>query len=131
MTPEYRAFLEELFASFGTVEVRRTFNFHGLFRDGTIFGLVADERVFLKTDVQSRQPFETAGSTPFCYRARDGSEVATSYYELPARFYNEPEEAAAWAQAAYEVALRSPTAARKQRQRDKGMRQPARRSRSS
>ncbi|HEX4159657.1 MAG TPA: TfoX/Sxy family protein [Rhizomicrobium sp.] len=113
MTSEYRRFVAELLAGFGPVEIRRVFNFQGLYHDGILFGLVADERVFLKTDTASRIAFEREGSSPLHYRARDGADVAMSYYELPARLYDEPEEAADWARTAFEAALKSPNTARK------------------
>jgi DNA transformation protein len=116
-TSEYRAFLTDLFSRFGPVEVRRTFNFAGLYHQGVIFGLAADERVFLKTDAESRKAFEKEGSGPMRYRARDGTDVAMSYYELPVRLYDDPDEAAEWAKIAFEVALRSPTTVRKRRSR--------------
>jgi DNA transformation protein and related proteins len=128
MTPEYRAFLVELFAGMGEVQVRRVFHFDGLYRDDTMFGLVADERVYLKTDEPSRKAFVAEGAVPFRYRARDGADVATSYYEIPARLYDDTEEASAWARRAYAVALKSPTALRK-RVKHGGARQPARRRR--
>ncbi|HEX3431776.1 MAG TPA: TfoX/Sxy family protein [Rhizomicrobium sp.] len=126
---EYRAFLEELFAGLGRVKVQRMFNFDGLFCGQTIFGVVWDERVFLKTDEASRSDFATEGAGPFAYRARDGREIITSYYELPARLLDDPEEAVAWARRAYDVALRSPTSQRKARKRMKAKtaRQPPRR----
>jgi DNA transformation protein len=112
---EYRAFLEDLFAGLGAVEVRRLFDFDGLFCEGTIFGLVSGGRVFLKTDAQSRGDFESKGSRPFTYRARDGTNVQTSYYELPALVFDDPGEGVRWARRAWEVALRSPTTRRKKR----------------
>lgn len=129
MTPEYRAFVAELFSAFGPVEVRRVFNFDGLYVEDTMFGLVADERVFLKTDADNRKAFVAEDYGPLHYRARDGADVEMSYYEIPARLYDDSDEAAAWARRAYEVALRSPTAMRKQRRRvkEKHARRPARR----
>jgi len=126
MTPEYRAFVAELFSAFGPVEVRRVFNFDGLYIEDTIFGLVANERLFLKADAESRKAFAAEDCGPLRYRARDGADVEMSYYEMPSRLYDEPEEASAWARRAYEVALRSPTAFRKQRRRvkQKHARQP-------
>src|ERR1700691_2338433 len=128
MTPEYRAFVAELFSAFGPVEVRRVFNFDGLYIEDTMFGLVANERVFLKTDAESRKAFAAEACGPLHYRARDGADVEMSYYEMPSRLYDEPEESSDWARMAYEVALRSPTALRKQRRRvkEKHARRPAR-----
>ena len=128
MTPEYHVFITELFLAFGPVEGRRVFNFDGLYIEGTMFGLVANGRVFLKTDTESRKAFAAEDCGPLHYRARDGADVEMSYYEMPSRLYDEPEEASAWARRAYDVALKSPTALRKQRRRvkEKHTRQPAR-----
>jgi DNA transformation protein len=119
MTPEYRAFIAELFGGFGPIEIRRVFNFDGLYHQGTMFGLVADEQIYLKTDASSRTAFEREDSAALHYKSRDGADVAMSYYELPRRLYDEPEEAAAWARTAHEIAAHSPNALRKARRRPK------------
>jgi DNA transformation protein len=67
MTPEYRAFIAELFGGFGPIEIRRVFNFDGLYRGETMFGLVADEQIYLKTDATNRGAFERDGSAPLHY----------------------------------------------------------------
>lgn len=125
---EYRAFLLDLFAGLGTLEVRPMFGVGGLFCDGTMFAVVAAERVFLKTDEGSRGNFLREGTAPFVYHAR-GGEIVTSYYELPARLFDDFDEAVLWARRAYETALRSPTSRRKERSRlkPKTPRQPSRR----
>jgi DNA transformation protein len=119
MTPEYCAFISDLFGAFGPIEFRRVFNFDGLYRGETMFGLVADELIYLKTNAASRGEFEREGSAPLHYKSRDGAEVAMSYYELPQRLYDEPEKAAAWARTAYEIAAHSPNTMRKARRQQK------------
>jgi len=125
----YRDFLEELFAGLGVLEFRPMFGVGGLFCDGTMFAVIADERVFLKTDEASRNDYRRENAAAFIYRARDGSEIVTSYYELPARVFDDPGEAIVWARRAYEVALLSPASQRRQRKhaKPKPPRQPRRR----
>lgn len=129
VTPEYRTFVEELFAGLAPIRIRRVFNFDGLYRGEVMFGLVAEERIYLKTDETSRNLFVREGAGPLYYRARDGTVVPMSYYELPARLCDAPDEAVVWARVAYEIAVRSPTALRKQRKQSAHVRgrQPARR----
>jgi DNA transformation protein len=115
MTPEYRTWLTELFAPLGDLSVRRVFNFHGLYRGGTMFGIVADQRVYLKADESSRKLFVAAGMGAFEYVARNGERIVTSYWGIPETLYDEPDEIVAWARRAYEVALKSPTAKKKKR----------------
>lgn len=129
LTPQYRAFLEELFTGLGTLACRPMFGVGGLFCNGTMFAVVAGEAVFLKTDETSRRDFLRERSGPFVYRVREGREIVTSYYELPTRLFDDPDEAVEWARRAYAIALRLPTSLRKERKRLKSRapRQPRRR----
>ena len=106
---------DDLFATFGKILVRRMFGGEGLFRDGLMFGLVDEERIFLKTDEKTRARFVEEGCGPFTYQMKKGEGILTSYYELPDRLYDDPEELADWARAAFAVARQSPTAKKKQK----------------
>jgi DNA transformation protein len=106
---------DDLFASFGRIVVRRMFGGEGLFHDGVMFGLVGDERIFLKTSEETRRAFIAEGLKPFTFHMKNGESVLTSYYALPERLYDDPEELAGWVRAAFVVALQSPTAQKKKR----------------
>jgi DNA transformation protein len=127
MTPEYRAWLLELFAPLGSVSVRRVFGFWGLYLGETMFGLVADERIYLKADAAGRALFEREGSAALSYVAQNGERHITSYWEIPGRLIDEPEEVIVWARQAHGVALNAPTAKRKQARRAQSVRPRARR----
>ena len=105
---------DDLFAPFGKIVVRRMFGGEGLFHDGLMFGLVDDERIFLKTSKETRPRFIAEGSGPFTYQMKKGEGILTSYYELPDRLYDDPDELAAWARAAFAVAQQSATARKKE-----------------
>jgi DNA transformation protein len=106
---------DDLFASFGRIVVRRMFGGEGLFHDGVMFGLVGDERIFLKTSEETRKTFVAEGLKPFTFHMKNGESVLTSYFALPERLYDDPEELADWARAAFAVALQSPTTQKKKR----------------
>jgi DNA transformation protein and related proteins len=114
MDPE---FIAELFAPFGSVTVRRLFGGAGLFREGLMFGLVFDGAIFLKVDDASIPDFEREGSRPFVYtRAKSPGRVgrhSLSYWRLPERLYDDPEELASWARRAFAIAERRKVAPRK------------------
>jgi DNA transformation protein len=133
MTPEYRTWLVELFAPLGDVSIRRVFGFHGLYLGGTMFGLAVDERLYFKTDENSRKLYARENSNALTYVARGGENVIMSYWEIPERLYDEPEELVAWARRAHNIASRSPTAKRKQARKAKsaGTRRPIRKQRPS
>ena len=107
MDPEY---IRELFASFGPVTVKRVFGGAGIWSDGLMFALVFDGAIFLKVDEASIPDFERAGSRPFVYtRAKSPGRVgraSLSYWRLPERLYDDPEELAVWAGRAFGIAQR-------------------------
>jgi len=104
---------DDLFAPFGKIVVRRMFGGEGLFRDGLMFAIVHEEKLYFKTSEESRQAFIAEGVGPLFFKFKNAEGVLTSYYELPDRLYDDPEELAQWARAAFAVALESPTAKKK------------------
>ena len=104
---------DDLFAPFGKIVVRRMFGGEGLFRDGLMFAIVHEEKLYFKTSEESRQAFIAEGVGPLFFKFKNAEGVLTSYYELPDRLYDDPEELAEWARAAFAVALESPTAKKK------------------
>jgi DNA transformation protein and related proteins len=103
--------IRELFREFGLVQVRRMFGGAGLYADGVMFALVSDDLIYLKTDDATAQAFETEHCAPFQYDTKDGPRALRSYWRLPDRLYDDPEELAQWARQALLVA-RQGTAAR-------------------
>ena len=118
MDPE---FINDLFAPFGPVTVRRMFGGAGIYREGLMFALVFDGAIFLKVDDASIPDFEREGSRPFVYtRAKSPGKIgraSLSYWRLPERLYDDPDQLAVWADRALAIAqrkkLRPPTRARR------------------
>jgi DNA transformation protein len=103
---EFTDYLHEVFENFGTISVRRMFGGEGVFRDGLMFGLVADETLYLKADQQCVRYFEERGLSAFEYQ-RQGKMIKLSYFEAPGEVLEDREEAALWAERSYAAALRA------------------------
>jgi DNA transformation protein len=101
--------LKEIFSAFGPVSVRRMFGGVGVYAEGTMFALVAYGDLYLKADEETIPAFRAAGVGPFVYEAK-GKRVVMSYWRLPDRLLDEPDELAEWARAALRVAQRSASA---------------------
>jgi len=101
-------FIRELFAPFGPVTVKRMFGGAGIWSAGLMFGLVFDGAIFLKVDETSIPDFAREGSKPFVYtRAKSKGRVgraSLSYWRLPERLYDDPDELAVWAARAFAIA---------------------------
>jgi DNA transformation protein and related proteins len=96
----------ELFAAFGTVTVRRMFGGAGIYAQATMFALVHDGVIYLKTDAHNAPAFDREGLAPFTYTTRGGKRGVMSYRRMPDRLYDDPDALAAWAHAALAAAQR-------------------------
>jgi DNA transformation protein len=90
----------------GRVSARSMFGGWGLYREGRMFALVADDALYLKADDKNRAMFEAEGRGPFVYDGK-GKPVSMSYFEAPPEALDDPSEMRPWARAAYEAALRA------------------------
>ncbi|MEH2627309.1 DNA transformation protein [Bradyrhizobium sp. AZCC 1719] len=102
-----RDFLIDLFADFGPVTIRRMFSGFGISADGTNFALSLRAGLYLRADQQTIPQFEAEGSTPFQYQTRAKTVTVNSYWQLPARLFDDSEELAEWARAALAAAQRA------------------------
>lgn len=99
-------YLAEVFQSFGVIRSRKMFGGYGIYHDNLMFGLVADDVLYLKGDAQSAKDFEALGLTPFEY-VKNGKPMKMSYFTAPEAIFDDPDAAKAWAQRAFDAALRS------------------------
>ncbi|HSF96747.1 MAG TPA: TfoX/Sxy family protein [Thermohalobaculum sp.] len=93
---EFSAHLCDLFGALGPLRIRRMFGGAGLFIDDAMFGLVADEIIYMKTDDELAGHYAEAGSRPFTYSG-SGKSVEMSFWRLPDSALDDPDEALDWA----------------------------------
>ena len=98
--------IRELFVEFGPVSVRRMFGGAGVFVDERMIALVSREVIYLKADAETIPAFEREGLAPFSYATKKGEHKLTSYWRMPDRLYDDPEELARWARTAHAAAVR-------------------------
>lgn len=99
--------IRELFREFGPVSVRRMFGGAGVFVDGLMIALVSDVLIFLKADAETIPTFESEGLVAFSYATKNGRHTLTSYWRMPDRLYDDPDELARWARGAHDAARRA------------------------
>lgn len=102
-----REFLEELFAPFGDVKIRKMFGGTGIFYRGLNFAGIMEGQLRLKADEKTQGAFIAEGMTPWEYTRGDGKTVTMGYWSVPERLLDDPEEFKDWAQTAFEAALRA------------------------
>jgi DNA transformation protein len=99
--------ITDLFSGFAPVAVRRMFSGSGVFADGLMIALVVDGVIYLKADDSLVPLFEREGRAPFSYKTRNGRRTLNSYWRMPERLYDEPDELAEWARHSLQAARRA------------------------
>jgi DNA transformation protein and related proteins len=118
-----RDFLIDLFAVFGPVTIRRMFSGFGISAEGINFALALRGGLYLRADDQSIPRYEAEGAKPFQYQTKARTVTIGSYWQVPERLYDDPEELADWARvalaAAQRAALRKPKRSKAAKKPDK------------
>jgi DNA transformation protein len=110
---QYIAFVLDQLGAFGGVSARRMFGGFGIYRDGRMFGLVAEDVLYFRAAPNDRAVFEAAGMGPFSYATRRGRHTIASYWAVPTDVQESPGELAAWAERALAAARAAAAARRK------------------
>ncbi len=103
----------ELLEPLGTMRARAMFGGFGVFHVDRMIALVADDRLYLKTDPVTRPTFEAAGAQPFTYAGKRAKPSVMSYHEAPPACLDDAETMLQWARLAVEAAQRAPAPKRK------------------
>jgi DNA transformation protein len=101
------AHLLDLLEPLGGVSAKRMFGGYGIFRDGPMFGLVADGELYLKTDAENRGDFESRDLAAFRFEMKNGRVSAMSYHRCPEEALDSPHAMRPWAGSAIAAARRS------------------------
>lgn len=100
-------YLHELLGPLGKVSIRRMFGGHGVYLDGLFIAIVADGRIFLKVDEETKPRFLAAGCAPFAI-VHKGQPLEMSYWSVPDEAMDTSEDMAPWAKLAIGAAMRKP-----------------------
>jgi DNA transformation protein and related proteins len=106
----FAEFLREQLAPLGRVAMRRMFGKTGVFCDGLMFGMVADNSLYFRVDSGNEAAFQEAASVPPLSYEKRGNTIDLAFWRAPERLFDEPDELLAWARlalaAAHRVALK-------------------------
>jgi DNA transformation protein and related proteins len=93
--------IPEDLVSLGDITSRAMFAGHGLYWHGTIFGIVFQDRLYLKVDDRSRDDYLARGMGPLRPNER---QTLKSYYEVPPDVLDDREALLSWAREAIRAA---------------------------
>jgi DNA transformation protein len=103
---DFLAHILDLLSPWGGVTARKMFGGYGIYRQGTMFALIADDELYFKVDARNRPTFEAAGMRPFTYEGKS-KPIAMSYWRAPPDALDESSTLIELARGALDAALRS------------------------
>lgn len=101
-----RADIEETFAPFRAVTIRKMFGGHGIYAGGLCFAIEAFGEIYLKADAQTQGAFEAEGARRFTYDM-GGKVKSMAYYTLPEVAQDDEDALKRWCACAFEAARRA------------------------
>ena len=110
VSDEFADFVIEQLSGWGEVSVHRMFGGAGLYCEGRMFGLIADDVAYLKADDSNRDDFLQAGSSAF--QPYPDRKVTMSYYEIPVDVLENRDELAVWAKRSLAISKKIKTETR-------------------
>ena len=102
----FTEFLREQLATLGRITTRRMFGKTGVFCDGLMFGMVRDDTLYFRVDDDNRATFREAQAFPPLNYEKKGAAIDLSFWRVPERLFDDPDEMSAWARAAQAAARR-------------------------
>src|SRR5215475_6492838 len=102
----FAEFLREQLDPLGRISMRRMFGKTGVFCEGVMFAMVTDDTLYVRVDDQNRATFKEAEDSPPLNYEKGGRTIDLSFWQVPERLIDEPDELVAWARAALAAAHR-------------------------
>ena len=99
---EFLDFILDQLSDLSSVTYRMMFGGAGIYSDGTMFGLVADDTAYLKVDDTNRTDYEDRHLKPF--KPWPNKAMVMPYYEIPPEVLEDPQEFVEWAERSLEIA---------------------------
>ena len=102
----FAEFLREQLAPLGRVTMRRMFGKTGVFCDEVMLGMVTENTLYFRVDDHNRATFKEAERFPPLNYQKKGAAIDLSFWRVPERLFDEPNEFVTWARAALAAAHR-------------------------
>ncbi|OGZ96263.1 MAG: hypothetical protein A2847_00630 [Candidatus Sungbacteria bacterium RIFCSPHIGHO2_01_FULL_50_25] len=86
----------DVFSGMSGVTSRAMFGGYGIYKDGKIFAIIVEEKLYFKAGNSNKAEYERAGSEPFRYTVPNGKVFEMAYWELPADILEDRDELPRW-----------------------------------
>jgi len=100
------AWLEEALEPLGRLSLRKMMGGATLYLDGTIFGIMVDGELWLKSDAEADPIWDAVSPERFTVAFKDGSVDQMNYRRAPSDVYDDAEELQRWVSVSLEAGRR-------------------------
>ena len=100
------AWIEEALEPMGNVSMRKMMGGATLYLDGTIFGIMVDGELWLKSDAEADAIWDTVSTERFTVAFKDGSIDQMNYRRAPSDVYDDADELQRWVSVSVEAGRR-------------------------
>jgi DNA transformation protein len=101
----------------GRVALRRMMGGATLYLDGTVFAILVEDELWLKSDSEADSIWDAEGCDRFSVTFKDGTVDTMNYRRAPLDVYDNPDALRSWAALAVEAGLRAAAKKRPARRR--------------
>ncbi len=99
----YLEMLRDLLAPVGDLRIKKMFGGASVYVDDVILALIANDTLYFKADTRTQKRYEAEGLGRFTYEGKT-RPVSMSYWRVPERLFDEPDDLLEWAREALNVA---------------------------
>ncbi|MBP7075196.1 MAG: TfoX/Sxy family protein [Rhabdochlamydiaceae bacterium] len=100
---------DRFFKNLPGIKSRAMFGGHGLYKQGVIFGIIAQGSIYFKVDATNMKEYEAAKSEPFTYIGASGKPVSMSYWKVPDSILKNKEALSEWIEKSLMINLKKST----------------------
>ena len=101
------AWVQEAMEPLGRVTMRKMMGGATLYLDGTIFAILVDDGIWLKSDSEADAIWDAEGCEKFSVTFKDGKVDVMNYRQAPLDVYDDADAMRHWAALALEAGARS------------------------
>ena len=102
----FAEFLRDALSPLGHLSMRRMFGKTGVFCDGLMFAMVADNTLYFRVDDANRDALAEAAAEPPLSYVKGGESIDLAFWRAPDRLFDDPDELIAWSRHALGAAAR-------------------------
>jgi DNA transformation protein len=112
------AWVQEAMEPLGRVTMRKMMGGATLYLDGTVFAILVDEGLWLKSDAEADSIWDSEGCEKFSVTFKDGKVDVMNYRRAPLDVYDDPDAMRRWAALAVEAGARGAAKRRPRKKRE-------------